>query len=324
MSHPKARLNLFGRQLLISRIQDGWTQAEVAESAGVSRATVAKWWRRFREHGEAGLIERSSAAHNHPRATAQPLVDEILALRRTLAAGPHRIAHTLKLAPSTVYAVLKRHGLSVLANLDKTTRKVIRYERERPGEMLHFDIKKLGRIPDGGGKRFDEGFAETGAGKARPGPKRGHVFAHVAIDDHSRYAFVELLPDEKGDTTAGFMRRAVDAFANIGINVERILSDNGANYRSRTYSETAAELGIGLRFTQPRHPQTNGKAEAFIKTLQREWAYLRKYLSDAEREAALATFLLDYNNSRPHTGIGNLPPATRITSPVNNPPGNNS
>jgi transposase InsO family protein len=324
MSHPNARLTLYGRQLIVQRVTEGWTQAQVADATGVSRATVAKWLRRFREHGEEGLVEGSSAAHSHPRQTPQPVVDEILSLRRTRALGPHRIAAELKLAASTVYAVLKRNGLSVLAALDKTTRKGIRFERERPGEMLHFDIKKLGRIPDGGGKRFDEGFAETGAGKARPGPKRGHVFAHVAIDDHSRYAFVELLPDEKGDTTAGFMRRAVDAFANVGVTVERILSDNGANYRSRVYAETAAELAIGLRFTKPRHPQTNGKAEAFIKTLQREWAYLRKYLSDADREAALASFLLDYNHSRPHTGIGNLPPATRIVSPVNNPPENNN
>lgn len=324
MSHPNARLNLFGRQLLIKRINDGWTQAQAAESAGISRATVAKWWRRFREQGEAGLLERNSAAHNHPRAISQAVVDEILELRRTLAAGPHRIAAKLKLAPSTVYAVLKRHGLSVLANLDKTTRQVIRYERARPGEMIHFDIKKLGRIPQGGGKRFDEGFAENGAGKSRRGPKRGHVFAHVAIDDHSRYAFVELLTDEKGETTAAFMRRAVDSFATIGIKVERILSDNGANYRSRAYAATASELGIGLRFTQPYHPQTNGKAEAFIKTLQREWAYLRKYDSDSDRETALVSFLLDYNNSRPHTAIDNLPPATRISSPVNNARGNNN
>lgn len=324
MSHPNARLTLFGRQLIINRIKEGWTQAQVAESAGISRATVAKWWRRFREHGEDGLSERNSAAHSHPRATSEETVDEILVLRRTLAAGPHRIAYKLGMAASTVYAVLKRHGLSVLANLDKTTRKVIRYERKRPGEMIHFDIKKLGRIPLGGGKRFDKGHAETGAGKSRRGPKRGHVFAHVAIDDHSRYAFVELLPNETGPTTADFMRRAVDAFASVGVTVERILSDNGGNYRSKIYAKTAEELGIGLRFTQPYHPQTNGKAEAFIKTIQREWAYLRKYESDADREDALVRFILDYNNDRPHTGIGNKPPATRISSPVNNDRGINS
>ena len=237
----------------------------------------------------------------------------ICTLRRELGAGPHRIAYELGMAASTVYGVLKRHGLSVLARLDRTTRAIIRYERERPGELVHLDVKKFGRIPEGGGKRFDPGFAESGAGRHRPGPKRGHDYVHVAVDDHSRYAYAEVLPDETGSTTAGFLTRAVQSFASAGITVERVLTNNAKNYRvSRDFLGAAAAHGIALRNTRPYRPQTNGKAEAFNKTLQREWAYRRQYLSNQERVAALTAFLDDYNHVRPHTAIGNQPPASRL------------
>jgi transposase InsO family protein len=188
---------------------------------------------------------------------------------------------------------------------------VIRYERERPGELVHFDVKKLGKIPDGGGKRFDAGWKETGAGRHRRGPG-GHDYLHVAVDDHSRYAYAEALPDETGATTAGFLARAVVAFGEAGIAIERVLSDNGGNYRSRVFGESAAALGIGLRRTRPYRPQTNGKAEAFNKTLQREWAFRRLYRSNQERRDALGAFLNDYNYARPHTSLGNRPPASRL------------
>jgi len=313
MSHPNAKLNQYGRLLLVSRLQEGWTQAEVAEAQGVSRSTVAKWWKRYREEGPEGLRDRSSRAGRLPHALGETVVEAICTLRRELGAGPHRIAYELGMAASTVYAVLRRKGLGVLARLDRTTRAVIRYERERPGELVHLDVKKFGRIPEGGGKRFDEGFAESGAGRHRPGPKRGHDYVHVAVDDHSRFAYAEALPDETGTTTAAFLLRAVHAFALAGITIERVLTDNAKNYRvSRAFLEMAAVHGIALRNTRPYRPQTNGKAEAFNKTLQREWAYRRPYTSNAERTAALQPFLSDYNYVRPHTAIGNQPPASRL------------
>lgn len=313
MSHPNAKLNECGRLLLVSRLQEGWTQAEVAEAQGVSRSTVHKWWKRYREEGVEGLRDRSSRARQLPHALGETAVEAICRLRRELGAGPHRIAYELGMAASTVYGVLRRKGLAVLSRLDRTTRAVIRYERGRPGELVHLDVKKFGRIPEGGGKRFDPGFAENGAGRKRPGPKRGHDYVHVAVDDHSRYAYAEVLPDETGATTAGFLTRAVLAFASVGVTIERVLTDNAKNYRvSRDFLGTAAAHGIALRNTRPYRPQTNGKAEAFNKTLQREWAYRRPYTSNQERVQALATFLVDYNFARPHTAIGNRPPASRL------------
>jgi len=315
MAHANAKLTLYGRRLIIERLEQGWTQAEVAAAMGVSRSTVAKYAKRFREEGDEGLRDRSSRATRLRHALGEDVVEAIVRLRRELGCGPKRIAYELGMASSTVYGVLKRAGLSVLARLDRSTREVIRYERERPGELVHLDVKKLGRIPEGGGRRFDEGFHETGgAGRKRPGAgKRGHDFIHVAVDDHSRYAYAEALPDEKGTTTAGFLGRAVLAFAAVGISIERVLTDNAMNYRhSRTFRETARAHGIGLRHTRPYRPQTNGKAEAFNKTLQREWAYRRLYSSNEERLAALQPFLDDYNFVRPHTAIDNRPPASRL------------
>lgn len=313
MSHANAKLNDYGRLLLVSRLQEGWTQAQVAEAQGVSRSTVAKWWKRYREEGFQGLRDRSSRAKRLPHALGETVVEAICTLRRELGAGPHRIAYELGMSASTVYGVLRRKGLAVLARLDRTTRAVIRYERERPGELVHLDVKKFGRIPEGGGKRFDPGFAESGAGRHRPGPTRGHDYVHVAVDDHSRFAYAEALPDETGATTAAFLLRAVQAFAAAGVTIERVLTDNAKNYRvSRAFLEAAADRGIALRHTRPYRPQTNGKAEAFNKTLQREWAYRQPYTSNQERLASLRPFLDDYNFARPHTAIGNLPPASRL------------
>jgi len=311
VTHANAKLTVYGRRTVVERVQLGWTQAQVAEAMGVSRSTVAKWWKRFREEGDAGLGDRSSRARHLQHALGEQVVEAICRLRQELGAGPHRLAWELGMHASTVYGVLKRAGLSVLARLDRSTRVVVRYERERPGELVHFDVKKFGRVPEGGGKRFDPGWKESGAGRHRPGPG-GHDYLHVAVDDHSRYAYVEALPDEKGPTTAGFLSRTILAFAEAGISVERVLTDNGGNYRSMAFQETAAALGIGLRRTRPYRPQTNGKAEAFNKTLQREWAFRRLYSTNAERLEALAPFLNDYNYARPHTGIGNQPPAARL------------
>jgi transposase InsO family protein len=314
VTHRNAKLTVFSRHFILQRLQQGFTQAEVAASSGVSRSTVAKWARRYREEGIAGLQDRPSRAKQCRHALPEHIVEAIVRLRRELGCGPHRIAWELGLAASTVYGVLRRAGLSVLARLDRTTRAVQRYERERPGELVHFDIKKLGKIPDGGGKRFfDPGWAETGAGMNRPGrSRRGYDHLHVAVDDHSRYAYVEALPDDKGPTAAAFLMRSVLAFAAVGINVERVLSDNGGCYRSHVFKQKASDLGVQLRNIRPRHPQTNGKAERFIKTLQAEWAYLQPYTTNQERLDGLPTFLDRYNYARPHTAIGNKPPASRL------------
>jgi len=295
----------------VAHRSDGYTQAAIAEMMGVSRATVSKWLRRHAHDGMAGLVDRSSRPLHVTRGLSADLVAEICRLRREHAWGPHRIGYALNLARSTVYAVLRRAHLHRLAWLHRSTREVIRYERAAPGELVHLDVKKLGRIPDGGGKRFDAGFLETGAGR-HASRGLGHDFIHVAVDDHSRYAYAEALPDERGDTTAAFLERALTTFQAIGVRVERLLTDNGGNYRSRVFAEVAAAHGVQLRRTRPYRPQTNGKAEAFNKTLQREWAYVRLYRSNDERTAALSLFLEAYNGDRPHTALGGLSPLARI------------
>ena len=312
MSHANAKLTFQGRLLLIRRLEEGWSQSQVAAAQGISRATVGKWWRRFKSEKLAGLRDRSSRPKRMPHALGEDVVEAICRLRRELGAGPHRIAWELDMAASTVYGVLKRNTLSVLARLDRSTRAPIRYERDRPGEVIHVDIKELGRIPEGGGKRFDAGFAETGAGRKRPGRRPGYDYIHVAVDDHSRYAYAEVLPDQKGTTAADFLLRATLSFARVGITVERVLTDNGGCYRSTAFAEAAAALHIQRRYTRPFRPQTNGKAEAFNKTLQREWAYRRLYTSNQERTDALQSFLADYNYARPHSSIGHKPPASRL------------
>ena len=215
------------------------------------------------------------------------------------------------MAPSTAYSVLRRAGLHRRDRMHRVSREAVRYERGRPGELLHPGVKKLGRVPPGGGKRFAPGFAETGSGPRGKGAG-GIDCVHVAVDDRSRYAYAEALPDERGVTTAGFLERAIARFAGLGVRVERVLTDNGRNYISGAFRETAAAHGVGLRRTRPYRPQTNGKAEAFIKILQAEWAYRRAYASNAERLACLPVFLSEYNHARPHGGIGGAVPASRL------------
>ncbi len=312
MSHRNAKLTAVGRIGIVSQIEEGYSQAEVARRMCLSRATVNKWWRRYREEGVAGLEDRSSRPKRVAHALSEELIEAICRLRREMGVGPHFLASELHMARSTIYGVLRRCGLSVLSHMERTTRTVIRYERERPGELVHLDVKKVGRIPDGGGKRFDPGFKETGAGRHRRGTRGGFEYVHVAVDDHSRFAYAEVLSDEKAETTAGFLMRAWLAFARVGVRIERILTDNGGNYRSGPFRQLADAEGIGLRRTRPYRPQTNGKAEAFNKTLQREWAYRKRYTSNAERLAALQPFLDRYNYSRPHTSLGCRPPASRL------------
>jgi transposase InsO family protein len=305
VGHRRAKLTPFGRLLLVQRIEVfGWPAVRTAEMMGVSRATAYKWVRRFREEGIAGLEDRSSAPTRRPHALAERDVRRIVRARQQLKVGPHRLGPMLGHPRSTVYAVLRRHGLSRLAHLDRPSGIPIRYERDHPGELVHLDVKKLGKVPPGGGHRV--------LGRAAQVPSHrglGYDYLHVAIDDRSRLAYVEALADERGDTTAGFIIRAAAFYASYGITIERVLTDNAKNYTtSHAFAAALAELGIAHRRTRPYRPQTNGKAERFNRTLLDEWAYSRTYLSNEDRLARLPRWFHAYNSRRPHTALGGRPP----------------
>jgi transposase InsO family protein len=311
MLHPSARLTPFGRRLLVERIVvEGWAPAIAAETLGVSRATAYKWLRRYRAEGWAGLEDRSSQPQHRPRALTEREVRRILRYRRRLRVGPHRLGPLLGHPRSTVYGVLRRHGVSRLAHADRLTGVPLRYVRERPGELVHVDVKRLGRVPDGGGHRMLGPAARRDRGI-------GYDYLHVAVDDASRVAFVGVHPDERAATTVRFVRDAVAFFAEHGVRIERVMTDNAMTYtHSRGLASTLAELGIRHLRTRPRRPQTNGKAERFIGSLQREWAYARLYRSNAERLAALPRWVDAYNRRRPHAGLDGLTPLTVLVNKV--------
>jgi transposase InsO family protein len=313
VGHANARLTPEGRWLLVQRVEiAGWPVAIAAEAMGVSRETVYRWLRRFQVEGRAGLVDRPSRPHRFPKQTPGEVEDRVCELRRSRRWGPHRIAWALGMPRSTVERVLRRRGLGRLDAIDGPTRRIVRrYERDRPGELLHVDVKKLGRIPDGGGWRI-HGRAE------RPNRRQGLGYdcLHVAIDDHSRVAYLEVLDDDAGATCAGFITRAVDWFASHGVTVERVMTDNAFNYRhSRTFQQALAAAGIRHLRTRPYRPQTNGKAERLNQTLLREWAYDQPFQSNQQRLDSLPGWLHDYNWHRLHTEIDG-PPASRL--PVNN------
>ena len=307
MAHRNARLTPVTRLELVREVSAGWTQAEVARRFRVSRHTVAKWVRRYREAGTAGLEGRSSAPHRHPRRTPPELEREICAVRRSQGFGPHRIAWALHIARSTVYAVLRRFGLNRLDRLHRVSRKIVRYEHPAPGDLLHLDVKKLGRIPPGGGHRVHGRTTGTPRGRGA-----GYDYLHVAVDDHSRYAYVEALPDERGPTCAAFLARALAALKRRDVTVRRVLTDNARAYGSHAFRAVAAAHGLTLKLTRPYRPQTNGKAERFIRTLQDEWAYARSYRSNDQRLHELPRWLYRYNHRRPHGGIDGATPASRL------------
>ncbi len=312
MAHRNAPLTPTGRVLLCRRIEAGSPVAHVAAAMGISRQCAHKWWRRYREFGVDGLVDRSSRPRSSPRRTPERLETRVVRLRRE-GIGPERIAARLNLASSTVHQVLVRHGLNRLDRIDRPSGRVIRrYEWAAPGELVHVDIKKLGRIPAGGGHRIHGRAAVRG----RQGPRArvGYAFVHSAVDDHSRLAYSEVLADEKGVTAAGFWRRAQAWFAAHGVVVQRVLSDNGFCYRGRLFNQALAEGGIAHRYTRPYRPQTNGKVERFNRTLLEEWAYIRPYLRECDRTRALARWLHMYNHHRPHSSIGGQPPISRVTN----------
>ncbi len=321
MSHGNARLAPAGRLIMVQRIQSGRAVAHVAAEMGISRTTAWRWWRRYREHGPAGLVDRSSIAHAHPRQTSGCVGTRVRITRHLTRRGPVFIAGRLGMHTSTAGRVLRRHGVPLLRELDPVTGTVIRasrrsanrYEHDHPGSLIHVDVKKLGRIPDGGGWRADP--EQTAAVHRSSHHGRGYDFVHTAIDDHSRLAYAEIHDDERGDTCAGFLARAAQFYRTVGITVERVITDNAKNYRrSRVFKDTADQYGIQLRAIRPHCPWTNGKVERLNRTLATEWAYARPFASNADRSAALPAWLDYYNLDRPHLGIGGASPIDRVNN----------
>jgi transposase InsO family protein len=302
--HANARTCPNSRRLLIKRIEEeNWSLMMAAEAAGISERSARKWLGRWRAEGEAGLLDRSSAPKRVPSRLPADRLETIEALRR-LRMTAAEIAEVLGLALSTVSRWLARIGLGKRSRL-QPPEPPNRYERKRPGELIHVDIKKLVQIKRGAGHRV------TGK-RTHQAKGAGWEFVHVCVDDATRLAYVEVLPDETGATAADFLRRAVDWFKGMGIPVERVLSDNGACYRSRVHAEACAQLEMRHLFTRPYRPQTNGKAERFIQTLTNRWAYGAIYGSSAERTAALPGWLDHYNFRRRHGSLGHQPPAARL------------
>jgi transposase InsO family protein len=309
--HANARTCPNSRRLLVKRIEEeGWSLMVAAEAAGISERSARKWVARWRDEGEVGLADRSSAPRRVPSRLPADRLEAIEALRR-LRMTAAEIAEVLGMALSTVSRWLARIGLGKRSRLEPLE-PPNRYERKRPGELIHVDIKKLGRI-----SRKGAGHRVTGNRKSQVKTTgglgvTGWEFVHVCVDDTTRLAYVEVLADERGVTTARFLRRAAAWFKGMGITVERVLSDNGSCYRSGAHAEACAELGMRHLFTRPYRPRTNGKAERFIQTLTNRWAYGAIYGSSAERTAALPGWLTHYNFRRPHGSLGHRPPAARL------------
>jgi transposase InsO family protein len=312
VSHPRAKLTVHGRRLLVERVLElGWTVPMAAEAQGCSSATGYKWIRRFTAEGPEGLRDRSSRPRRSPARLCPDREAAILARRQATLEGPHRIAWALGEAPSTVHRVLRRLGAPRLRDLDRPTRVIVRYERERPGELVHVDVKKQGRIPEGGGWRIHGRDQRAGSRRLRG---QGYDFIHAAVDDRSRLAYAEILADERKETASAFMVRAIGFFADRGITVERVLTDNGACYRSKPFAQVLAEARIGHRRTRPYRPQTNGKVERFNLTLKWEWAYSRPYGTNASRTEALERWLHHYTYHRPHMAHEGRTPITVLNN----------
>ena len=320
MSHANARLTFHGRMTIVDRVcRQRRPKAHVAKEMGVSRKTVHHWVGRYQGEGEAGLHDRSSRPHRSPGRTSAQIEQQVVRLRRAQRRGQDWIGAELGVPARTVSRVLRRHGVPYLRECDPLTGEVIRsskattvrYEREHPGELVHMDVKKIGRIPDGGGwKALGRQHRESTRDRQA---KVGYDYVHSLVDDHSRLAYSEVLPDEKGLTCAAFLTRAAAYFATHGISsIERIMTDNAWAYRW-SLRQVAAQLGARQIFIKPHCPWQNGKVERLNRTLQSEWAYRQVYATNAERAAALAPWLEHYNTQRRHTALGGHPPTSRLS-----------
>jgi transposase InsO family protein len=308
--HRNAKLSVKGRELLVDRVLGaGWSLTQAAEAAGVSDRTARKWLGRYRAEGADGLLDRSSVPNVVGNRVDERRVEAIAALRRLRMTGAE-IAETLDMALSTVSGILTRIGMGKLGRLGLEP--VVRYERQRPGELIHIDVKKLGRIARPGHAMLGGQPARAAKSYHRERYQQGWEFVHIAIDDATRLAYVEVLDDERAMTAIGFLRRAITHFASYGITTERLITDNGNAYRSTMHAIACRALGIRHLRTRPYRPQTNGKAERFIRTLLGGWAYGAIYRDSAERNAALAGWLDFYNRRRPHGALSHKPPIARL------------
>jgi len=309
--HANARLTEWARREIVSRHRGGTSQAEIARQLQVSRATVSKWWRRYQlDPDSAWYQDRSSRPWSCPHQTSTEIEARIVAERQAHKLGPARIGYRLGVPSSTVWKVLARHGLNRLSWLDRPTgERVRRYEKDRPGELVHVDTKQVARIPDGGGW-WTHGLEYHNRAENRR-KSRGYEHVHAAVDDHSRLAYVETLPDITGETCAGFWERAQRFFTDHGIEVKAVMTDNWSGYRSKVFKQALGQVRH-VR-TRPYRPQTNGKVERFNRTLTQEWAYARPYTSQADRTLALQDWIHTYNHHRGHTAIGG-PPISRVNN----------
>lgn len=318
MSHGSARLTVYGRRLIVQRHQAGWKQAHIAAAMGVSRKCIKTWIDRYAAEGEAGLATRSSRPHTMPRRTSEEIEQRVLDARAKHRAGPEVLGPKIGVPARTVSRILRRHNVPSLRELDPITGEVIRaskttalrYERDQPGELVHMDVKKIGRIPDGGGWKA-HGRASESIQRDR-NTKVGYDYVHSLVDDHSRLAYSEVLHDEKGSTCAAFFQRAIAAFASHGIvRIERLITDNAWSYRW-SLREVCAAHGIRQKFIKPHCPWQNGKVERLNRTLATEWAYRQVFTTNEERTAALAPWLEHYNTERSHSALGGRPPISRL------------
>jgi len=321
MGHRNARLTFHGRRLLVERVRDqGMPVAHVARAMGVSRQCAHRWVARFEAEGLEGLHDRSSRPHHSPTRTKVELEERVVAARLEHRRGPDWLGPELGMAPRTVSRIIVRHHLPRLCECDPLTGQIIRaskatavrYERARPGQLVHMDVKKIGRIPDGGGWRLIG--REEGNRGGRKNVRIGYDYVHSVVDDHSRFAYSEILADETAPTTSDFFARALQAFARRGIIVEGVMTDNAWNYtHSKTFSSLLAGHGIEHILIKPHCPWQNGKVERFNRTLQVEWAYRQPFKSNRDRADALEPWLSDYNYKRRHSALGGRPPISRLS-----------
>jgi len=322
MGHRNARLNVHGRRLIIHRVRVlGWPVAHAARAMGISRQCAHRWLARFDAEGEAGLSDRSSRPLSSPTRTPVEVEEVVVAARFQLRVGPDRLADELGVPARTISRILRRHQVPYLAECDPLTGDVIRcskqtavrYERDTPGELVHVDVKKIGRIPDGGG--WKAWGRKMGSTAARKKAKIGYDYIHSAVDDHTRLAYSEIHRDEKGVTAAGFMTRAAEFFTTVGIpHISEVMTGNHwAHTHSRAFSDALEMIGARHITIRPHCPWQNGKVERFNRTLQTEWAYKRVFTSNDERTEALPSWLEYYNHQRRHTSLGRRPPITRVS-----------